>query len=512
MTADPPPSGPVVTGPDGWIRLDPRMLVVAPAQEIVKFVPLLLIALVAGSGGHRQWWLLGAVGAVVSVGLLRWLTTRYRITAERVELHSGLLFRQHRSVPRDRVRTVDLTARPLHRAFGLSVLTVGTGQHEPGKDGELTLDAVSRDESERLRGALLDHAPDAGLVPASVVDQPTATSSVQLAGIDWAWLRFAPLTLLGLGAIGALFGAAWQVLSEAGVELEDVGVARGIVDWLAEQPLGPAIAVTAVALVTVGSVGAVALYVEAWWGYRLTREPDGTLRVNRGLLTRRSVSLEERRLRGAEIIEPLLLRAGGGARCGAVATGSGSGDRASLLPPAPRAQAHRVAAAVLGEWPATQSTTVLRRHPRAALRRRLVRTLAPTVAVVAGLAAGAGWQALPAWPWVVAATVLLPAAVLLGVDRYRSLGHAELAEYLVVRAGSLVRRTVVLRRQGIIGWQVSQSVFQRAAGLATATAVTAAGAGAYELLDLEFEHALTLGERLLARAGAPATAVTARTD
>jgi putative membrane protein len=513
---------------EGWARLDPRMLVVAPAQELVKFVPLFAVALIAGGSGNRQWWVLGALVGVVAVGMLRWLTTRYRITAERIELRSGLLFRQHRSVPRDRVRTVDVTARPLHRAFGLTVLRVGTGQHEPGRDGELTLDAVSSQESERLRATLLDRGGRAVTVdPTTPAGAPGGApggvggdasggpgrTGVELAAISWAWLRFAPLTLLGVGAIGALFGGAWQVLGEAGVDLEDVGLARGAVDWVTERPLLPAIAVLVATLLVAGSVGAVALYVEAWWGYRLTREPDGTLRVNRGLLTRRSVSLEERRLRGAEVLEPLLLRAGRGARCAAVATGSGSGDRASVLPPAPHAEAVRVASAILGEPPPGAARVgrsgaepaqvpplgvTLVRHPRAAMRRRLVRAVAPALAVVAALGAGTAWGPLPDWPWVTAAVVLLPAAVLLGVDRYRSLGHVLLDEYLVVRAGSLLRRTVVLRRQGIIGWQVSQSVFQRSAGLATATAVTAAGAGAYPLLDVEVEHAMTLGERVLA--------------
>ena len=47
----------------------------------------------------------------------------------------------------------------------------------------------------------------------------------------------------------------------------------------------------------------------------------GTLHIVRGLLTRRSITLEERRLRGAEVSEPLLIRAVGGARTLAVATG-----------------------------------------------------------------------------------------------------------------------------------------------------------------------------------------------
>ena len=473
----------------GWLRLDPRMLAVAPAQEIVRFIPLLIAAVIAGGrGGGQWWWLFGALGAVVGLGVLRWLTTRYRVTAERMELRSGLLFRQHRSVPRDRIRTVDVTAKPLHRMFGLGVLRIGTGQHERGRNGELTLDAVGSAEAERLRAVLLDRST----VAPSTLDGP-AGGGVELARLSWAWLRFAPLTVLGVASVGALFGGVWQLLNEAGFDVTDIGAVRGAVDWLTGRPVGVVIVAAAAVLLVTGVLGALVRYVEAWWGYRLTREPDGTLRVNRGLLTRRSVSLEERRLRGVEVDEPLLLRAGRGARLNALATGSGSGDRSALMPPAPRAAAHQVAAAVL-RTPAEQAPTTrpLRRHPLAALRRRLVRAVTPAaIAVLAFWAAGAR-HALPYWPAVAAAAVLLPASVLLAVDRYRNLGHAVAGEHLVVGSGSLVRRTVALRRSGIIGWRVSRSVFQRAAGLATATAVTAAGAGAYEVRDCDLTAAIAL--------------------
>jgi putative membrane protein len=507
------------------------MLAVGPVLEVARFVPLLVVALIAGGRGQdRQWWLLGTLGAVIGIGVLRWVTTRYRITEERIELNSGLLFRQHRSVPRDRVRTVDVTAKLPHRVFGLGVLRVGTGQHDAGKGGELTLDAVSAVEAERLRRLLLarsalptspppGHERDSSLVfeppdqagvaftrtvpsvPASgerdssLVSAPAAPAVPApghvLARLNWAWLRYAPLTLLGIAAVGATAGGAWQLLNEAGVDLEDLGTIRRVLDWLAARPVGAAIVTATVIVLLVGALGSIVLYVEAWWGYRLTREPDGTLLVHRGLLTTRSVSLEERRLRGVEVDEPLLLRAGRGARANAVATGARRGDRSSLLPPAPRAEAHRVAAAVLRE-PTPPTLHPLRRHPRAALRRRLVRTLAPSALVTAAPVAGAWLDAVP-WSLAVAvAAALLPLGVVLGVDRYRNLGHELTADHLVVRSGSLDRRTVALRRSGIIGWRVSQSVFQRSAGLVTATAVTAAGAGAYQVLDIDPTRAATL--------------------
>jgi putative membrane protein len=546
--------------PAGWARLDPRMLAVAPGQELVRFLPLLVVALLAGRGDGQPFWVLAVLVMAAGTGVLRWLTTRYRVDAERVEVHSGLVFRQHRSVPRDRVRTVDVTANPLQRLFGLAVLRVGTGRQQESRQQELALNAVRASEAERLRALLLDRssrvepagsdlappatsaagtsqapwtapgqapsattgqapsattgqAPSAttGQAPSATTGQtPSATTGQvpsvatgapwsatgqapavrELARISWSWLRYAPLTLFGVVAVGALVGTTWQLLEQFGVSPTDADLARTLFEWLTGSPAWLTAVTIAAAVLAIGTLGAIVLYAEAWWRYRLTRHPDNTLQVNRGLLTRRSISLEERKLRGVTVDEPLLLRAGGGASCTAVATGSGGTGQAQLLPPAPRAEAHRVAAAVLREAnPPTLAS--LRRHPRAALRRRLIRTVLPALALLAGLAIADIW--LPSWPWQLAAILLVP-AVLVARDRYRNLGHAETARQLVAREGSLVRQTVALQHQGIIGWKIEQSVFQRLAGIATITATTAAGSGAYRVLDVELPEGLNVAD------------------
>jgi putative membrane protein len=93
-----------------------------------------------------------------------------------------------------------------------------------------------------------------------------------------------------------------------------------------------------------------------------------------------------------------------------------------------------------------------------------------------------------------AALVLLPAALWLAIDRYRSLGHALTARHLVTRLGGLRRRTVALQRDGVIGWTFRQSVFQRRAGVVTAEAVTAAGRGGYLVLDVAADDAVALAD------------------
>ncbi|MEO6090092.1 MAG: PH domain-containing protein [Umezawaea sp.] len=489
------PSAPEVLEADPvleWHRLDLRMLVVRPLNELLGLIPVLIGLVVLGGGDTWRIAMSGGVIVlVVAFGLLNWLTTRYRITDEQVELHTGLLVRKRLAVPRDRIRTVDLTAKLGHRLFGLSAIRVGTGQHEKaGESGAVTLDAVSSHEAERLRQLLLDRAPAraiaAGAEPEA--DAPVRETSTSIAAFDPRWLRFAPLTLSGLVAVGGTFGVLMNYAQDFDLRRSAFSGLHDVVEWVTNAPLATTIAVLLGVVLVLATIASLLVYVVQFWGYRLTREDDGTLRVRRGLLTTRSVSVDEDRLRGVEVQEPLLLRLGRGARATAVATGLGTkGESSLLLPPAPISEAHRVAHEVL-HVPESPTTSPLRKHPLVALRRRIVRAVLP-VLVLAGVLA----VVAPSWTWQ-AALALLPFAALLGWDRYRALGHALTDRYLVTRSGSALRETVALQRSGIIGWRVSQSFFQRRAGLATVSATTAAGDGVYHVIDVDAETGLLLAD------------------
>ncbi len=298
-----------------------------------------------------------------------------------------------------------------------------------------------------------------------------------------------------LGA--AAFGAVLQASDWFDLQGRVVHTVRD--DLLAGLPAAGLVAALVAAGLLVGIVGSLGLFVEMWWRYRLTRE-NGTLRVHRGLLTTRSLSLEQRRLRGVDVFEALGARLLGAARVDVVATGLRTrsdrerSDPKTLLPPAPLAVAYRVAADVLG---ATSLSDVdIRRHPRAARARRLRRALAAVLGPVAVLAVlGLLFTVVLVHLAWIAAVVLTPVAVALALDAYRNLGHGLSGDHLVTRYGAGSRHTVALLRGGIIGWTVRSSPFQRRAGLVTIAATTAANEGEYLVRDAGESEALTLAAR-----------------
>ncbi|MFB9682821.1 PH domain-containing protein [Amycolatopsis plumensis] len=489
-------TGPAEAGPgDGWRRLNLRMLgvhlkwLVPPAASLGAYA--------VWTGGDLQvasLYKLAMVSvafvAVTGYEMVQLLTTRFRLTGEVFELRKGLVLRRHRSIRRDRVRRVDLTAGPAQQLFALVVVRVGTGSGSHGKDHEVKLSALAKRDALALQAELLAGAD------ASAENSARGTAEDgTIAALRWSWIRYAPLTMWGGLAIVGIVALATRVADWFGLTLD------GVFDWLARffREASPAQVILSFGGVfaVLSALSSLLLFCEQWWRYRFEVEGRYTYRVRRGLVTTRRIAIDRRRIRGVEVTQPLPLRLFGAGRVEVIATGLGSSDddytgMQVVTPAVPRGEADRIAGAIAEQAPSPTATTPLRSHPRAALRRRLLRSVAAAL-VPAVVLAVLGWtvapDVLPGAGIVAVAGVLI--AVLLGVDAYRALGHEVSGDYLVTRYGTLRRHTVALRRDGVIGWRISRSPGQRLAGLVTVSAVTAAGkGGAYQVRDVGFPDGL----------------------
>ncbi|MFJ8584756.1 PH domain-containing protein [Streptomyces sp. NPDC093595] len=487
---------------EAWRRPAARALLLHCRWLVPPLGPLALTTLATGGDlpAGARITLLALVlsfAAVAAAGAVHWSRTRYRLTADAFVLHSGVFSRRRRTIPFHRVRTVDLTATALHRLLGLTVVRAGTTASNGEQDG-ITLDAVTLREAHRLRAALLTHA-------GARADGHADARPGELSRLDWRWLRYAPCTFWVFGGVGVAAGTAYRILDGMGIELWRVSFVQQMFAAFGHRALWLTVPAALITVTALGSLGALALYAENWWGYRAVWSDADTLTVRRGLLTTRSVTLERSRLHGALLREPLLLRAAGGASVTAVAGGLGDEEeahaRGALLPPAPRDEALRALTGVL-RMPAHRVDSVpLTPHPTAALRRRRVRGLLCAVLpvtlalLVLGVLLGPVFLHA-AWMYALVATAVTG---LLARDAYNSLGHALHGPHLLVRAGTFSRDTLVLERSAISAWTFSTSPFTRRSGLVTLTAAVAAGKHAYHLRDLAADDAV--GVAVTAREG-----------
>ncbi|WP_210648972.1 PH domain-containing protein [Nocardioides sp. SYSU D00065] len=500
---------------DGWVRLSPRKLLLDPVKAVGQAIVPVVVALVGISQSDMRYWpfiLPVAVLGPLVLGALPWLTTHYRLTDTQVQVRRGLLNKNTSTAPLDRVRSVDLEASLLHRVLGLQKVQIGTGVD----DDRITLDALAAADAHALRTTLLrrrslqaspgaapapppapaDEAVEAGTGepggPAPVAPAPVAPlvpASVLLAQIDWSWLRFAPFSL---GRLVLLAGAV-GLLSQLGDDLPiwNEQAATSAWEWVTQFAVVAIVAVLVVGALAVWVVLAVAGYVAQWWRFRLVRE-HGSLHLTAGLFTTRSITVEEPKVRGVEMTEPLLLRLVGGAELSTLATGVENGVT-QVLPPCPRAVAVGVGESVL-EHPGPLTEDLVP-HGAKARRRAWFRQLRHALDLVL-VAAVAWWFLDLSWWWLLTlagALVVLAAAA--GEASYRHLGHALDHQHLVAGSGTLARVRTVLETDGIIGWVVSQSWWQRRIGLADLIATTAAGNERVLVRDVRLEVAVALADR-----------------
>ncbi|WP_167288643.1 PH domain-containing protein [Nocardioides seonyuensis] len=491
---------------EGWVRLSPRKVLVDPVKVLRQVLVPALIALVgvSQSGGGLPWWSvpLVALGACAA-GVLPWFTTHYRLTETQFQLRSGILNKRTSTAPLDRVRSVDLEASLLHRILGLEKVQVGTGVD----DERITLDALDRADARELRTTLLRKSPapvvaerpgagtgdeiDAGTdAPGEhdvVLHEPQAPAQL-LATIDWSWLRFAPFSLARLVIVAGALG----VLSQFGDQLPiwDEDTARSAWDWVTRFTVALVAAVLFIVSLVAWLVISVSGYVVQWWRFRLTRE-SGALHLTSGLFTTRSVTVEEAKVRGVELTEPVLLRLVGGAELSTLATGLEEGTH-QVLPPCPRHVALAVGDQVLGG--AGPMNVPLREHGPRARRRSWLRH-ADGVFLVPLLMIAPFWFFDLAWTWwAVFAVASLVAGAVVGEMAYRHLGHALSPGHLVAGSGALARIRTVLETDGIIGWNLEQSWWQRRSGLSTLVATTAAGSERVVVQDVAVERAVELAD------------------
>ncbi|WP_083460069.1 PH domain-containing protein [Jiangella muralis] len=517
MTTEPDEPAPESGVP--WQRLDTRVVWVDTAKTVLSMVPAGVA--IAFFGAELSWGTMGPILVATAVGvlggladLLRWVKTRYRITDEHVERRTGLLVRQHRSIRRDRIRSVDTSAKFRHRLTGLRVVTVGAGQHSATGESALTLDAVRVEIAERLRQELLYGGPVERTDAAEAEPAPAPRDEQVYARLQRSWVFYNVFSVWAFFmAAGLLWGTYWA-LRMFGLDLR--GFVEGLADW---DAVGTGWTV-AIAVATVGVIGVVGLAINFFaenWRFVLVRVPGdrGTvLRTSQGLFKTREVNRDDNRLRGVSIDEPLLWRWMGMADTSVIATGltmMSMTPSAQILPRGPIDVARRVAAQVLGT-DRSPLDRPLRQHPLRALRRRVGWALIVTASVTGLLA----WlttliDAMHDRVWL-AGLGLLPITLALAAVAYRSLGHTVADGYLVTRSGAWSRTTSALQSRAVVGVTFRQSLLQRRLRLATVEVTTAAGYGAYQAVDVESAEAVDLADRavpgllteFMAAASAPA--------
>ncbi|HEY0086378.1 MAG TPA: PH domain-containing protein [Allosphingosinicella sp.] len=242
-----------------------------------------------------------AIGsAMIVLQWLRWRSFRYGVGEREIVIESGILSRNRRSIPFDRVQDVDIERALLARLFGLAKVKIETGAG--GKD-EGVLDSVTVEEADRLRAAVRawhSHAPIAAPPDASGA-QGARTSAAQpdahlLFAMDVKRVLVFGLFSFSLVYLASLFALLQTFERGLGFNIYDPRRWMGLVEHnLPHRFTVAAIAFVLFLAILLGVAAGVLRTVAREFNYRLLSE-GSRFRRERGLFTRTEAVIAKKRV------------------------------------------------------------------------------------------------------------------------------------------------------------------------------------------------------------------------
>jgi len=441
-------------------RLHPAgiaVLGVGSLRELALPLGLAFASTIFGGGGGQpilRAVVYAAIGAVIAMiaGYVRWTTTRWSVGDGTIRLRTGVLSEKETDIPLGRVQAIDTVHGPLQRVFGVRGVQVQTAGG--GREGEITLPAVSPSDVELLRAALRKRGAPAAAERAPLAERRLGGRRLLVAALTAGQVGVLLPILAALPQLGEqLWGNDIESAGREGMRL----VPESMPEWI----------LAGIALLLLAWLFSTAGAVLAFAGFTIARDED-RLRVRRGLLARREATVPVARVQAVRVVEGLLRAPFGLATVRVEVAGYAKEAAAAqtLFPLLRRAEVEPFLAALLPEL--ADGLDGLDGAPRRALRRYL---LPPTALWLA--LGGAACVAVPgAAPWPLLAA--LPAAAL-GAARWRAAGWRIADRRVAVRFRRLARTTVLAPAARLQEHGVRQTVLQRRAQLADVDVRVGAG-------------------------------------
>ena len=471
-------------------RLHPATI----ALRFVKEAPSTILALPAGLAFASRSGLTGALilaavlaALLLAVKWLAWRRFRYGVGPAEIVIESGVLHRNRRSIPFDRVQDVDIERTFLARLFGLAKVRIETGAG--GKDEGL-LDSVSLAEAHRLRETVRGWrtgAAPAAAEAAGVPDEQVLFAMDVPRVLLFGFFNFSLVYIAGLFALLQTFDRFLPF------DIYDPARWVGLVgDYLPHRWTVGAIAGVLFVAALLGSVAGVLRTLARDYGFRLSLE-GSRFRREQGLFTRSEAVIARRRVQLALVSGGPLRSLFGwsGLSFQTLGAGTDRSGRQSAAPFATRAEIDTVLAEVppLRLPPPPDLAPVSRRH----ILRSAAARLGPALAAILALAF---WDRRALL--LLALLPLLAAAAALERRYHR---YALAGDLLFVARGVWRRRLWLVPLQAVQSLSLSRGLLQRRLGLAT-LAIDTAGASmldAPRIVDLRASDAEALAAEISRR-------------
>jgi len=458
----PPRNGQVLLGG----HLHPGMLLLSFLDALRGSLLLGVFALLAG------WvWLFGAMVTLfllnMTYAVARFVAFRYRVTEDELITNEGILHRQERRIPINRVQDLSFEQSILRRLLGLVVVSIETAS---GESAEAKLDSLGRPQAAALREIVMQQrerllgrhaAPKAP--PAEFVLHRTSVPELVLRG----------LTNNRLGVILATMFGLWELLREFRLDEAFIGATVERLSGFGTIGILVAVATFVVLAVVAGWVVSLTTSFLLYFRFVLTQRGD-VFQRRYGLLTTRVRSLPQRKIQRVLVEQTWLRRLLEVAVVRADSAGGTTGQKEEREAGGPNvvvplSQPRKIAPLLPVLLPGLDRENPVWQHaPRSVVTRCTISGLLNAL-VLAGLVVY--W--LGAWSLIT--LVLVPVGWAEGMLLLQNLAFAVGNEHVVLRYGALGRYQAFVPLRKVQGVTLFASPIDRMLGLARLTVWVAGG-------------------------------------
>lgn len=443
----------------GWHHLHPAMLWFEAGRILRRMlVPLLIggFAVSSREGGFRTFIIVSAI--ISAFGFVSsYLSFRYQLTADGIELREGIFTRRKRHIALARISHISTHQSALARLIGVVRLDIAT---EGGSEREASFIALSLGAAEKIRQHVGDvgstHEEERTLYAASLRDRVLAgATTLQVGGavamgfLVWRYVRrLEPDESLEPGAPPTFLSGAIAYIDEL----------------FAAISASPALIVLSIIVFLLG-IWALSIVVSIvrWQGFRII-EHGAELHRQSGIFSRSRTVIARDRIQAVEVHASLVRNLLGYAQIAIVTAGSGGRERARSRIFIPLTSLDRASDYLLALWPRIREDVdwqpvhpyYQRQHVNRGLLLLLPATIiainvplnATTIAAMTITALGLAWLI-----WRTAA------------PSFAATGFALSDGYLHVRRGAVSPRRWIVAMSSIQAVILRQSLMQRRHGV-----------------------------------------------
>lgn len=457
-----------------WHRIHPLTIFVELARVLKRFLIFIVIFVVSmvtrsGSGDSMTELFGAAVGAIVVIpAVIRYFTFGYSIHGGKLLVKSGLITKNVRTIPLDRIQNINLSRDIVHRILGLVDLDIETAS---SAKAEASISALNEEQAKVLKAQLMREVPKLTSpfqeeLRKKVIYKPS-TWELFLAGASENKLAAIFATLVTLNIFGQ--GAMESLITRYGRNIKATAASIHS-SWIW-------IALAILVMLMIGWIYSIISTFVRYYGFELTDEGGGKVKRAYGMFNHVENVLPLKRVQTVVFQQNLIQKF---LKIGkiVVSTAGGFGQKKD-------AEGHRqeVALPVLtpvlhqDAFPRLRSLVLPQlqgdgeaernKVAKGTILRHIRSSIVTGIVLAAGSAFFIKWNAL----WIVLAAVGLGA--LSGYLYYRYTFYQDVDDVIVAGTGWFTRRQFYLPTAKVQAVTVRQSPIQRAFKMASVELSTA---------------------------------------